>query len=60
MDFVEVYTSGDYHCIDVRFRDKTALIFVIDLGFTLQTAYSRWKTGNQRLVKEWPLIRRAI
>src|SRR5258708_4575549 len=60
VDFVEVYTSGDYHCIDVRFQDKTALTFVIDLGFTVQAGYSNWKTGNQRLVKEWPIIRSAI
>jgi len=60
VDFVEVYTSGDYHCIDVRFQDKTALTFAIDLGFTVQAGYSRWKAGNQRLVKEWPLIRSAI
>jgi len=59
VDFVEVYTSGDFHCIDVRFQDKTALTFVIDLGFTLKTAYSNWKTGNWRPIKKWPLIRSA-
>ncbi len=60
VDFVEVYTSGGYHCIDVRFQDKTALTFVIDCGFTLQTDYSSWKTGNWCLIKKWPLIRSAI
>jgi hypothetical protein len=60
VDFVEVYTSGGYHCIDVRFQDKTALTFVIDLGFTVRTDYSNWKTGNWRPIKEWPLIRSAI
>jgi hypothetical protein len=60
VDFVEVYTSGDYNCIDVRFLDKTALTFEIDFGFTVQAGYSRWKAGNQRLVKEWPLIWSAI
>jgi hypothetical protein len=56
IDFVEVYVSGDYHCIDLRFQDKTALTFVIDLGFTIRPSYSNWKTGNWRPIKSWPLI----
>ena len=57
VDFVEIFTSGEYHSIDVRFQDKTALHFVIDPGFTLETDYADWKTGNWRPIKRWPLIR---
>jgi hypothetical protein len=32
------------------------LHFVIDPGFTLETEYSDWKTGNWRPIKRWPLI----
>jgi hypothetical protein len=39
------------------FQDKTALHFVIDPGFTLETGYADWKTGNWRRIKLWPLIR---
>jgi hypothetical protein len=60
VDFVEVYTSGGYHCIDVRFQDKTALTFEIDPGFRVQAGYFSWKTGNQSPIKEWPLIWSAI
>jgi hypothetical protein len=28
VDFVEVFTAGEYHAIDVRFQDKTALLIL--------------------------------
>jgi hypothetical protein len=56
VDFVEVFTAGEYHAIDVRFQDKTALHFIIDPGFTLETEHADWKTGNWRSIKRWPLI----
>jgi hypothetical protein len=56
VDFVEVFTSGENHATDVRFQDKTALHFVIDPGFTLETEYADWKTENWRPIKRWPLI----
>jgi hypothetical protein len=40
VDFVEVFTAGEYHAIDVRFQDKTALHFIIDPGFTLETEHA--------------------
>jgi hypothetical protein len=56
VDFVEVFTAGEYHSIDVRFQDKTALHFVIDPGFIMETEYADWKTGNWQPIKRWPLI----
>jgi hypothetical protein len=56
VDFVEVFTAAEYHSIAVRFEDKTALHFVIDPGFILETEYADWKTGNWRPIKRWPLI----
>ena len=56
VDFVQVFTSGDSHSIQVRFEDKTALHFAIDPGFILETEYADWKTGNWRPIKSWPLI----
>jgi hypothetical protein len=40
VDFLEVFTAGEYHAIDARFQDKTALHFIIDPGFTLQTEHA--------------------
>ena len=56
VDLVEIFTAGESHSIEVRFQDKTALHFVIDPGFTLETEYADWKTGNWRPIKRWPLI----
>jgi hypothetical protein len=52
----EVFIADGYSSIDVRFQDKTALHFVIDPGFTLETEHAEWKTGNWRSIKRWPLI----
>jgi len=59
VDYIEFFTMGEYHSIDVRFQDKTTLHFVIEPGFTLETEYADWKTGNWRPIKRWPLIRSA-
>src|SRR5260221_14354496 len=59
LDYVEGFTASEYHSIDVRFEDKTAMHFVIDPGFTLETEYADWKTGNWRPIKRWPPIRSA-
>ncbi|HEY7402812.1 MAG TPA: hypothetical protein VIB39_04785 [Candidatus Angelobacter sp.] len=56
VDFIEFFTSSNYHCIDVRFQDKTAFHFIIDPTFTLEADYSDWKTGNWRPIKRWPVI----
>ena len=57
LDYIEFFTAGEYHSIDVRFQDKTAMHFVIEPGFTLEIDYADWKTGNWRPIKRWPLIR---
>lgn len=50
---VEFSSSSDYHNISINFQDKTALNFSIETGFTLETDYSNWKTGNQRVLRLW-------
>jgi hypothetical protein len=57
LDYIEFFTTGEYHCIAVRFQDKTCMNFVIEPGFTLSLEYSDWKTGNGRRIKRWPFIR---
>jgi hypothetical protein len=57
VDFVEVFTAGGAHSIDVSFEDKTAIHFTIDPGFTLEAEYADWKTGDWRPIKRWPPIR---
>jgi len=50
---VEFSTSVDYHNISINFQDKTCLNFSIETGFTLETDYSDWKSGNQRVLRAW-------
>ena len=57
LDYIEFFTAGEYHSIDVRFQDKTAMHFVIEPGFTLEADYADWKSGDWRRIKRWPLIR---
>ena len=59
LDYVEFFTMGEFHCIDMAFEDKTAMHFVIEPSFTLETEYADWKTGNWRPIKRWPHIRSA-
>ena len=59
LDYVEFFTMGEYHCIDISFEDKTAMHFVIEPSFNLETGYADWKTGNWRSIKKWPPIRSA-
>src|SRR5215510_2806230 len=53
---VEFSTSTDYHNISINFQDKTCLNFSIETGFTLEPDYSDWKSGNQRVIRTWPVI----
>ena len=56
LDYIEFFTMGEFHCIDVAFEDKTAMQFVIEPTFTLETDYADWKTGDWDPIKRWPLI----
>src|SRR5689334_23471319 len=46
IDYIEFYTSDGFHNIDIAFDDKTAMHFVIEPSFTLETDYADWKTAT--------------
>ena len=54
---VALSTDSDFPCISIRFQDNTDLTFVIDPWLTFQADYSRWKDGNQKVLKRWPVVR---
>src|SRR5215471_15128452 len=54
---VEFSASVDHHDITIWFTNKTSLNFSIEAGFTLKPEYSDWKSGEQRIVRSWPLLR---
>jgi hypothetical protein len=54
---VKLFVSDGYNCVAIEFEDKTDLSVVIDPGLRFKAEYSDWKTGNQRVLKRWPLVR---
>jgi hypothetical protein len=57
VDKVELSIDSDFPCVSIRFQDNTDLTVVIDPWLTFQVDYSRWKAGNQKVLKRWPVFR---
>jgi hypothetical protein len=55
VELVELIADSDYHCISIRFKDKTDLSVVIDPALSFRANFSDWKTNNQRIIKEWQM-----
>ena len=53
VEMVELNLDSDFHCISIRFQDQTDLTFVIDPALTFRADYSRWKSGEQKILKRW-------
>jgi hypothetical protein len=54
---VVLSTDSDFPCVSIRFQDNTDLTVLIDPWLTFQVDYSRWKAGNQKMLKRWPVFR---
>jgi hypothetical protein len=54
---VALSTDSDFPCVSIRFQDNTDLTVVIDPWLTFQVDYSKWKAGNQKVLKRWPVFR---
>ena len=54
---VSLSTDSDFPCVSIRFQDNTDLTVLIDPWLTFQADYSRWKDGNQKVLKRWPVFR---
>jgi hypothetical protein len=59
LDYIEFFTAGEYHSIDICFADKTGMNLVIEPSFTLKTEYASRKGDEWRTIKRWPPIRSA-
>ena len=57
VEMVELNLDSDFNCINIRFQGGTDLTFVIGTALTFRADYSKWKAGNQKLLKRWPVIR---
>jgi hypothetical protein len=56
VEMVEMNLDSDFHCISIRFQDETDLTFVIDPALIFRADYSKWKAGEQKMLKRWPPI----
>lgn len=56
VEMVELNLDSDFHCISIRFQDETDLTFMIDPALTFRANYSKWKDGEQKILKRWSPI----
>jgi hypothetical protein len=57
VETVELSLDSDFHCVSIRFTDNTDLIVVINPWLAFRADYSRWKGGEQEVLKRWPVLR---
>lgn len=55
VEFVEMYTSAEFPCVEIGFTDKTALLFLMETRLSMEPTYSDWTTGDERRLREWPM-----
>jgi hypothetical protein len=60
VETIELIADGDYHCVAIRFQDRTDLEVIIDSALTFKASLYEWKGGNQRVLKRWPIIRSEL
>src|SRR6266702_4642028 len=56
---VYLIAESDLSCITLCFDDNTELVVDIEPCLQFTADYSDWKTGNQRVIKRWPRVRRG-
>jgi hypothetical protein len=54
---VELDVSSDYYIIEIRFQDKTALIFDLEPCIEVFPEIVNWKSGNYKPVRRWRPVR---
>ena len=53
---VQFFTGPSYNCLELRFQDNTTLTIEIQPSFVLAAYFSRWKSGNQSVLRRWPPV----
>jgi len=56
VEFIELGTSAEFPCVEIAFADRTAMLVLMDTRLTMEPVYSDWKTGNQRRLRQWPIV----
>jgi hypothetical protein len=50
---VELAVSSDYFLVEIKFQDKTALMFDLEPCVTVTPKLVSWKTGDYKPVRQW-------
>jgi hypothetical protein len=58
LEAIQLYLELDDTSLCLVFSDNTQLDFDLEPGLTVRTELSDWKTGNRRLIKNWPRFER--
>jgi hypothetical protein len=56
VEFIQMFTDADFPGVEIGFADKTALHFLMGTRLTMEPTYSKWKAGNQRVLRKWPAV----
>jgi len=59
VESVELWLDSNERVIIVWFQDRTCLHFDLVSDLSVNTDYFDWKSGEQRVIKRWPLVRRT-
>lgn len=57
VELVELIADGDYHCVSIRFQDRTGLTVVIDPALTFKAEFSDCTASEPRVLKRWKAVR---
>ena len=53
---VEFYAGSESTALALTFQDNTSLAFDFATSFATEAHFSRWKDGNERVLRYWPRI----
>lgn len=49
----ELSVSSDYFTVEIKFQDKTSLVFDLEPCIRVFSEVLNWKTGNYKLLRRW-------
>ena len=55
---VEFLSDSMGNTLELSFDDDTSLSFEFQPSFVWEAYFSRWKSGNQRILRRWPISTR--
>ena len=56
VEFIEFFSDASSNSLHLRFQDNTSLTFDFATSFATEAFFSRWKAGNERVLRYWPRL----